>query len=266
MLNSLDKYQNKMNEKHRTEIIEKNLATFDCLSSYMDKPEFIASGSIGSVFKIINTDGDFFAAKIEILSTPEDLQSWNAEVRNQKAFHPFSPKVYSVCTQNIGENKFGVIIMELVGAVLDKYLMDRRSATDLDKIIEGISKCFHFMKEHKLTHGDLALFNIAFTLQGRLVLIDFDRASTTEYCPEVDILRLITEWFVSQRSKGTKTMCKENVSYIKTHGISKWRSLYDVPDTLINVKNLGQAWELMYKEYRAKVRAKGLENSVHDTF
>jgi predicted Ser/Thr protein kinase len=239
-------------KKIRTSLIIKNISKLTCLKAYNKKIKFLAAGTVGSVFLSCKSAGKIcHAVKIQLITNQVEKKMFREEVRNQKAFYPYAPKVYSSRIQKIGEHEFATIVMDRVGPELDKYLMTTRTSFELDQLIYNLSRGLLFLKEKQITHGDLALFNIALTYDEKdIVFIDFDRASKSVYRPDVDILRLVVEWYIPHQSKGTKIMRTSNIEYLIEQGIPVWKKLYPpLHKDRASISELDERWVDAYEAY-----------------
>jgi predicted Ser/Thr protein kinase len=208
--------------------------------------KFLGKGEVGTVFYVSkDSKEDCYAVKIELIDSKYNPTfAFNNEVKSQKAFAPYAPHIY---VSGIYDLKIGFIIMDLIDETLDEYLVQQRTPQELDDVIQKIGNALEFLKKKKLTHGDLALFNIGFLKSDRkLVFIDFDRATynTLHYSPCVDKLRLITEFYITAQSKGVKRMHLSNMRYIRSHGFRRWWNL-----TKVNAKETEKELVNAYKKY-----------------
>ena len=155
--------------------------------------ELLGEGTAGKVYRV-EKDGKMAAAKIQTLKSAKEVDRFKREVQNQKAFGRYAPEIYLDCVEKRDKStSIGVIIMELIDIELDTWLSTAQNEMELANLVQDISVIGKYCIKMKITHGDLALFNIARAKSGRWVFIDFDRASTSVFRPEVDILRLQLE-------------------------------------------------------------------------
>lgn len=244
----------------RRNIVLKHAKLLSCLRSYIVQ-YILGKGSVGTVVYACKRRVPKYryptcvAAKIELITSNKDRRRFLKEVETQKAFYPLAPKIYKVCTEIIGKHEFAVILMRDVDKTLAKYLSVRRTHAQLDQIILQIINIFKYLKIRKLTHGDLALFNIGIVERNdrkSLVLIDFDRASSNIYRPEVDILRIIKEMYTSTNSQIKTNKNKNNLLYLRTKAIPQLSLLH--PN--IKIPNTVKATaELHDKKYTAYAKA-----------
>lgn len=249
------------NYKEREKLIRTYIPDLDCVREYGDDTmEVLGQGSAGTVFL---ARGDICVAiKIQVLLTKNHEDAFDTEVRNQRAFAPYAPKVREACTQRIGQYTFGVIIMDLVkpDSELDRFLGPKRSKRELDAVIAGLTAALTFAIGKRLTHGDLAFFNIAQDASGKWIFIDFDRSSTSVFAPYVDYLRLRTELHPSTRSSPTKKMHKFNTTYLLQHGVPHWTALYsNYKSEFDTIRELGKVWEEAYENYCITAQVRGLD-------
>ena len=225
-----------------------------CLDKFRTNMRNLATGTEGVVYYGCEKKDVCYAIKIQLLESDNAIGRFNNEVVTQKAFRPMAPTVHTSCVEECQGNTFGVIVMQLIGEELDKYLVAKRTDAELDAVIDGITKIVNFLRKKKFTHGDLALFNIAYLPdREKLIMIDFDISSTKVYRPLVDVLRLLTEWNTKTRSKGTKKMNVQNVAYIIANGIPVWSKLAPISQT--SNKDRADAWSTAYDEYYAEIMA-----------
>ena len=235
-------------QKARATTIKKAAENLPGLDKYRENFRFLATGTAGVVYYGCEKKEKCMAIKVQLLDSKEKVEQFKKECKNQEAFGTMAPKVYASFTEDYAENTFGVLVMDLIGEELDKYLVKKRTNAELDNVITGITKIIKFLKKKKVTHGDLALFNIAFSQDyKKLLLIDYDVASTTIHHTAVDILRILTEWDKKTRSKGTKKMHSDNVDYIIEYGIPKWAETEAV--TFVTNQERAGEWEKAYQKY-----------------
>ena len=58
--------------------------------------------------------GECHAAKVQVLTTPEEERSFRREVELQTAFAPKAPRVYTHCVDSVGDVKLGTVVMEVM--------------------------------------------------------------------------------------------------------------------------------------------------------
>jgi hypothetical protein len=70
------------------------------------------------------------------------------------------------------------------------------------------------------------------------------------YRPDVDILRLVVEWYKPQQSRGTKKMRTSNVEYLIEHGLPVWKKLYPpLHKDMGSSSELNKRWVDAYQAY-----------------
>ena len=242
----------------RQKIIYEHIPHMSCLQEYGQVLSVLGNGSSGTVFLVC--EEGCVAIKIQLLVTEKHMNAFTAEIENQRRFAPYAPQVLNACTEKVGQRKFGIIIMELLktDGELDKYLEPKRSPDELHNVITGITEALAFAMQQRITHGDLALFNIAQKADGTWIFIDFDRSSTTVFAPHVDYLRLVTELYDIYRSTPTKEMHEDNIKYLLKHAVPVWFSLYDYQGTS-NIKHIARMWEVEYEKYCKVAKVKCLD-------
>jgi hypothetical protein len=244
----------------REKLIRRYIPKLDCVRAHGDETmEVLGNGSAGTVF--LACEDVCVAIKIQVLLNKKHMDAFDKEVKNQRAFAPYAPKVLDTCTEKIGKYTFGVIIMELLktDSELDKYLMLKRSKRELNDVIEGLNAALEFTIRKRITHGDLAFFNIAQNAKGKWIFLDFDRSSTSVFAPHVDYLRLRTELYARLRSTPTKKMNKSNIDYLLKTAIPIWTKLYKYKKKFDNIDTLGEEWEKAYEKYCVRAHVKCLE-------
>lgn len=241
-----------MNHDARTQQVLTAVHQFPCIQGWK-VGNVLGVGTVGTVF-LACKNKKCAALKVQVLRNKSDKQSYATELLNQKAFEPFAPKVYCDCTIQVDGVTYGVIVMELLGDELDKFLTKKRSAAIMAGIGNRIVEIITFMRNKKFTHGDTALFNLAFTQQGSLVMLDFDRASTTVYRPAVDALRLQVETSRSTQSANTKPIHKENLAALKRFTTAWHAAAGTLP--VVGVSKADEAWLRAYESY---CRAAGIK-------
>lgn len=214
--------------------------------------ELLGKGTSGTVY-MVRRRRTTAACKLQILKSASQKDKFDREIKNQHAFAPFAPRVLFHCAEKIGKNEWkAVIIMELIQVELDKWLSVERTPEELQDLVDQIAKLGKFCVRKKRTHGDLALFNIARTRDGRWIAIDFDRSSTTVFNPNVDLYRLQMELGPAQyRSNGTKPLNEQNVRWLVKHGIPVWQKAWKLPNTR-NAKETNDYWTEQYDDYYCK--------------
>jgi hypothetical protein len=240
-----------MDKDARTDFISDHMHKIHCLSRYNNRSELLGVGTVGTVFLMCEKkdSSQCHAVKIQLLNSNIERRLFHLERANQFAFSPFAPTIFQHCVQKLpGGREVGVVSMQPIDTELDEYLTKARTSAELRAVVSGITQALKFLVAQRLTHGDLALFNIAYG-DGKWQFIDFDRSSTKIYAPAVDILRLISEWSVSSRSQGTKPIKRSNVKFIKKHGLPAWSALFPEVRIPASVGDINMAWEDAYENY-----------------
>lgn len=181
-----------------------------------------------------------FAVKVQDLNSETDKTGFAREIACQKTAEDFAPRIISYCKEKKDNKTYGIIVMELFYQELDNYLANPKLENkDLDKVIDGIEKALLHLKGLKMTHGDLALFNIAVDQRGSIMMLDYDRASTEEqnFSPAVDLFRICTECFKTCQSDGTnRGIPIATMRYLSQNGINRWLNVYNQEE-----------WEIIYE-------------------
>ena len=216
----VDRLPNTISRSHRARAkrIFKQISKFACLKGWIIG-QYLGVGTIGTVFEACNEDGSICAAiKMCELTTADEVRTYEQEVHVQTKFASLNigPRVFDNCTvKDVTSGRYyTVIIMEKMGQELDDYLTSRRTNKELDHIISQLKILFSLLEKNRVTHGDLALFNIAFDENNTLKFIDYDRASTSVYDPETDIYRLQSEFYDPTDTENTKPIDEYNRLYI----------------------------------------------------
>ena len=178
---------------------------------------FLAAGETGVVFtaqevKEENVGFGRRQAVIKISKFTEDSSvEPETEHKIQEKFYPFAPKIYMTRQFKDGEDTYVIIVMEKLGESLLDYLTKERSDEEIDKVIDDLKEYLIFAKRSKLTHGDLALFNLAFRRSNKkLIPFDFDRASS-EYDKFIDVYFLIYNFCHVEGTVGHEKLFQKNL-------------------------------------------------------
>lgn len=215
-------------------------------------------GTVGTILLACKKRTECAAVKVQILGNRTEETSFKNELRNQKAFLPYAPEIYDWCITTKGKRKYGAIVMEILGDELDQWLAVKRSDKQLRDVGAQISTILSFMTDREITHGDLALFNMAFVKgTNRLILLDFDRASTKVFNSAVDYLRLHTELYHKTQSRNTKHTLESNLKVLRDY-LPEWAGIAGVarPRTVTTADRL---WQDEYEEYCVAANIKCLE-------
>ena len=217
------------------------------LSAYRDFAHE-ASGTVGEVFSMTR-QGRKYVAKLQLLRTAQDLLGFEREVEMQTMFARERLGLRLIDHQMVGN--VGVLVMPFV-QTLNAYLHTKRTRLELDRVVDELVALLLHMQDCELTHGDLAFFNI-YVDGYHLGTMDFDRASSRVFMPEVDVLRAATELTASTRSKGGLKMHAVNNKFLSTKGLWKFKQVFGLEGS---AAELDQAWEKAYVNYceRAQVQ------------
>lgn len=247
-------------QKARATTIKNAAEHLQGLDKFRENFRYLATGTAGVVYYGCEKKGKCLAVKVQLLDSKEKVERFERECDNQRAFGAMAPKVHASFIEDYAGNTYGVLVMDLIGEELDKYLVEKRTKAQLDNVIAGLTKIIKFLKKAQVTHGDLALFNIAFSQDHKkLLLIDYDVASTSVHHTAVDILRILTEWDKKTRSKGTKKMHLDNVDYIIAHGIPAWEKAE--PVRFVTNQERADEWEKAYQKYCRAAKVECLPES-----
>lgn len=234
----------------RAELILDMIDKVPCIRGW-DVKKILGVGTVGTVFLSCEKKNSSRCAamKVQVLANKKNTDSFHEELAKQAKFAPYAPRVYEKCiaTDEKG-HVFGIIIMEPLGLELDGYLSVKRTQDELDMIGGSIERILRFCHEKKITHGDLALFNIAFNSDNKLVFLDFDRASSRGYHPDVDFWRLFIELFESTRSNGTKPIVESNMKHLMRF-LPLWANALGVSYVLVSPEQGEQIWIAAYEKF-----------------
>lgn len=235
---------------NRTKQVMDIIDQFPCIKGWK-VGKLLGVGTIGTVVMGCKKDGTCAAMKVQVITDDKEMESYRKELENQKAFASFAPEVYGDCIITVDDISYGVIVMQLLGDELDKYLMVERSPKIIDSIGKRISSMLEFMKTNEFTHADTCLYNIAYNGTGKdkqLVMLDFDRASTKVYAPEVDTLRLQVEMCRRTQSQNTKYIHPENLKALKKF-VPDWHAAAGTEKHTGTWYEVDDAWVEAYEKY-----------------
>ena len=207
-----------------------------------------ASGTVGEVFSMTR-HGTKYVAKLQVLQSARDRLRFEREVEMQTKFARerlgLVPIDYEIVEQ------VGVLVMPFV-QTLNAYLHTKRARSELERVVDELVALLLKMQDQELTHGDLAFFNV-FVDGSHLGTMDFDRASSRVFMPEVDVLRAATELTASTRSKGGLKMHAANNRFLSTKGLQRFKEVFSLEGS---PSELDQQWENAYLNYceRAQVQ------------
>lgn len=244
-------YQHQQREHATTS--EKPVTTPDpdwptCLAKWQ-RGRILGRGTSGIVYAVTR-DGLSAAAKLQRLTTRAQVDKHERELRNQEAFSPHAPQLIFHCMERQGKHWQAAMVMEQIEVELDRWLSTKRSPSELQDMVDQVAAIGRFCVQNKLTHGDLALFNVARSQTGRWMFIDFDRASTRVFRPDVDLLRLQMELLSppKYRSTNTQPLHASNVAWLRKHALPAWKTAWKQPNQF-NDPTTAKQWERSYEEY-----------------
>lgn len=246
----------------RSQQIQQSIHLFPCMDGWTPQ-RLLGEGTVGSVFYICrNADStQCAAAKVQIVTTPDELRGFHEEVRIQQAFYPYAPQVIAQCTVRIASVTYAVIIMELIARELDKFLSVRRTPAELLKVFADMSYAFEFMQQRRYTHGDLALFNIGWSdASERWVLLDFDRASTEVYSPSTDFYRIQMELYKCTNQSDVD-VCNMNMTWLRKNALPKWSELFHLMP-MRTAQEAQDKWIDEYQLYCRRANIKCLDSNI----
>lgn len=252
--------QAKSNQPGKAAYILELAARTNCLQDYDSrKHRLLGVGTVGTVYLLCMAPDACHAVKLQLITTPLALATFKREAETQRLFYPAAPKVHRWCAEEIASENLvlGVIAMDTIASELDSYLQTRRSAEEMDNIVEGVTAIVASIGKRRYTHGDLALFNIAINSSGNIVLIDFDRASTDSFvfAPSVDWLRLIVECFPATQSKNTKKLDPNNLRFLQEVAVPIWAKMAGLDLRRYNtIDKIDELWVDEYEKYCRKAK------------
>jgi hypothetical protein len=225
----------------------------DCLTQWPIKASaLLGIGTVGTVFLSCRLDGTCAAVKIMEITSAKELKAYEKEVDNQRAFSPWAPEILDECVVKVSKDLYyAAIVMERLGDELDVYLGVKRTKAELESVAEDLEEIFKFMAKQKLTHGDMTLFNLAKRRNGdkKVILLDFDRASTSVYAPVVDVLRMQAEIHNPKINPVLKKMVASNVRFLLS-SVPAWNKITNVAE--VKNKDAAKNWRTAYEEYCVK--------------
>ncbi|CAM9260247.1 unnamed protein product, partial [Sphacelaria rigidula] len=141
--------------------------------------KFLAAGAYGHVFRAVKNDGTKAVMKVQVGSAKEIRH----EVKTQKRFceNGLAPKILGYCTHAKG-HLVHIIVMKEIAGVIGDWLHPLKSKEQLGQLTLGIFELMESLKKHKLTHGDLHLWNLGYVYTDeskrymKLMPIDFGRS------------------------------------------------------------------------------------------
>lgn len=209
-----------------------------------------ASGTVGEIYSMTR-HGTKFVAKIQMLTTPQDQARFEHEVEMHTIFAREDLGLPLIDCQIV--DSLGVCVMPFV-QTLNEYLHTKRTRSELERVVEELVVLLRRIESCGLTHGDLAFFNI-FVDGAHLSTMDFDRASSRVFMPEVDVLRAATELTASTRSEGGKKMHTSNNKYLSTEGFERFKAHFGLVGS---ASEIDQNWEKSYTVYCQKAQVRCL--------
>jgi tRNA A-37 threonylcarbamoyl transferase component Bud32 len=246
------------NSRNRTIFMTNVISRMAVLSDYQDlKHE--ASGTNGEVFSM-SRKGKPYVAKLQLLRTVDSRRSFEHEVAVQREFESRKLGLPLVDRQvvSLGSHTVGVTVMPYV-TTLNKYLREKRTPAQLETVIVLLIKLLHQIQRAKLTHGDMALFNV-YWAGSELKVMDFDLGSVDVYAPEVDVLRVATELSTSTRSAGGENVHPDNDKYLGTKGLALFKDAFGADHSLAGSKKaIDLEWERSFGVYCKKAHVRCLK-------
>jgi hypothetical protein len=239
----------------RADVMADAISRIAILSDYEDF-EHLATGTHGEAFSMRKKDKRF-VAKLQLLHRADDFRTFEHEVHAQRAFngHNLGVPLLHKQIMSLGRQTIGVTVMPFV-ETLDQYLRVKRTHAELDKVLHALVKLLRQIQRAKLTHGDLALFNM-YAHNGAVKTIDFDLASTDVFAPAVDVLRVVTELSAETRSTGGKKVHPYNDRYLRSQGLDIMRDSFGEDFELDgSPADIDHAWERAFGVYCKKAHVR----------
>ena len=166
------------------------------------------------------------SSAVKVTELIDGASAFLDECVRQTEASPYAPYIYHKATFR----GISLCVMELMGDTLSNFLARRRNVHELKQVAEDITEFLRFYHERKITHGDLALFNIARRITtNSFIPIDFGYAETDpgNYAPEVDVYRLIDAFFDPTSTKGSRHISPKNVATFEAY-FSQWCTICNV--------------------------------------
>jgi len=196
--------------------------------------KLLGQGQTGVVFGFGNV-------AIKVTELDGGRADWEREVEIHRRFGTWAPKL--LCVKHTA--KYGVVAMERLVTTLDAMLRHRLKKPVLAALWGQLLACLRYCREKKLTHGDLALFNVGLAEDGRVVLLDFDRASDRVFDHRLDVVRVALELDEVMRSRGSQRVQPNNARFI----LARMREEYPWLAKLRSPYALDDEWERLYERY-----------------
>jgi hypothetical protein len=246
------------NKSSPSEICEKFdlfLSGISCLKSWK-MTKLLGAGTIGTVFGVCEhgSSGKCGAIKIQNISSGTQEDSFLNEIEVQKELGENAPHIFGDCVFFYKSVKYAAIVMEQLDTTFDEWLSNKRTIDELDNMNKQLEYLFEYLRDHKITHGDTALFNIGIVSRHqnpeKLIFLDFDRGSTNIYSPKVDALRIFTEFIERYRSEGTAHIEKTNEKYFFNKTKKMIKNVYG-PNLIksFGQKTSSEDWFEEYEKY-----------------
>lgn len=191
--------------------------------------KFLAAGAYGHVFRAVKNDGTKAVMKVQVGSAKEIRH----EVKTQKRFceNGLAPKILGYCSfkpqkrlSRSAHNRLNdlvnddrtdikahakghlvhIIVMKEIAGVIGDWLHPLKSKEQLGQLTLGIFELMESLKKHKLTHGDLHLWNLGYVYTDeskrymKLMPIDFGRSFVGKAHTEFELgalLRILNKEF-----------------------------------------------------------------------
>jgi hypothetical protein len=252
-----DEVKSQTKVRARADVMADAISRIAILSDYEDF-EHLATGTHGEAFSMRKND-KHFVAKLQRLQRADDYRTFEHEVHAQRTFasHKLGVPLIHKQIVSLGRQTIGVTVMPLV-ETLDGYLHVKRTHAELDKVLHALNKLLHQIQRAKLTHGDLALFNM-YVHNGAVKVMDFDLASTDVFAPAVDVLRVATELSATTRSSGGHTVHAYNERYLRSQGLALFREAFGADFKLCGTfEDIDFAWKRAFAVYCKKAHVRCL--------
>lgn len=236
--------------------------------------ELLGEGTVGTVWMACRKGRErrrCGALKVQEITSLEEERRWRAEVDTQRRFFPFAPEIMSSCMLGSRYPKYSAIVMEVMEETLYERLGKSMSGSQVDEIGHQVLDICRFLAAGgSATHGDLALFNLAFDGQGRLKMIDFDRAYTpplrgrakldAKLSGHVDFYRLQLEFYKSTQSHDERQvkMPPKVLRAFRDRWVPQWALAFQL-NPARTARDAEDAWLNAYARYCKLARVLCLE-------
>lgn len=224
------------------------LFSASCTKSY----EFVkglGEGAHGRVFEVVNTqNGQTGALK---MVKEDSVADHNHEVAMQKKLSSLglAPKIWDSCIMKRERNEnIQFTFMQKVDGIADNYLKKKLSTERLKNFFQAAMILIMHLGDHKITHGDYHLQNIAYIYtapdQIKMVAIDFGFATDKVHYPELDLIQLYRSFFYYKVEKSNMTYLTKA---IRDYALNRFK--FVIPNDQNKMEDM---WDEMSLKHYAK--------------